>query len=269
MKTTRFFGLLFLASLFCSAVPAQTGVVPIIDLRIGGLLGGVKDGKWIEAAAAAESIMNYPVDFYVFGFDGKEKKMIYSARRAPVEDVCQDFYRTKIGMKERLGLGMAVNAGWNPMPRIPKRLSPQSPAYTAAVVAFLKKQSVTRPTVNITQLFSIDLDNDGVDEILITASNIRIRTGWKAGEYSFSIVRKTTKTGVRDYLLDGNFFKQGEENGGAPNRYEISSIADLNGDGKMEIVLYSEYYEGSNSGAFEMRNGKPAMIKELQIGCGL
>ena len=61
------------------------------------------------------------------------------------------------------------------------------------------------------------------------------------------MLRKVTKNGVRDYLLDGNFFKSSQDSGGAPNRYEISGIADLNGDGKMEIVLYSEYYEGSAS----------------------
>lgn len=271
MKITRFFTVLLLTSVFCSAVSAQTDIVPIIDLRISGLLGGSKGGKWIDAGLAAESIMTGAMDFHVFGFGGKEKKMIYAARREPVEDVCQDFYRTNIGMRERLGLGLGVNAKWNALPRIPKRLSSQSSVYKNAVVSYLKKEGVTRPIARITQIFSIDLDSDGVDEVLITATNIKSEHGfgWKAGEYSFVMMRKRTKSGVKDYLLDGNFFKKGEDNGGAPNRYEISSIADLNGDGKMEIVLYSEYYEGAGSGAFEMRSGKPELIKELQVGCGV
>lgn len=271
MRTTRLFCALLALSLLFSAVPAQTDVVPIIDLRIGGLLGGSRDGKWIEAGVAAESIMNGAMNFNVFGFRGKEKKTIYAARREAVEDVCQDFYRTNTGMSERHGLALAVNAKWNPMPRIPKPLSSQSSVHKNAVMSYLKKEDVTRPIAKIAQIFSIDLDNDGVNEVLITATNIKNvhGFGWKAGEYSFVMMRKTTGSGVKDYLLDGNFFTKGKDNGAAPNRYEISSIADLNGDGKMEIVIYSAYYEGEGSGAFEMRDGKPELIEELQVGCGV
>lgn len=254
------------------AIAAQKNIVPIIDLRMGGLLGGVRNGKWIEAGLAAESIMNGAMDLHVYGLRGKEKTPFYAARRAPVEDVCQDFYRINMDdEKERPAVGIGVNASWNAMPRIPRRMSASSPAYKTAVIAFLKKQGVVRPVAKITQIFQIDLDNDATDEILITATDLKSQfgVGWKAGEYSFTMLRKVTRSGVRDFLLDGNFFKRGQENGGAPNRYEISSIADLNGDGKMEIVLYSEYYEGAGSGAFEMRGGKPVLVKQLQIGCGV
>ena len=56
---------------------------------------------------------------------------------------------------------------------------------------------------------------------------------------------------------------------GAPTENHISVIADLNGDGKMEIVLYGFYYEGDMSGAWEMKNGRPVKIKEFEIGCGV
>ncbi|CAN5350537.1 hypothetical protein BH10ACI3_BH10ACI3_15030 [soil metagenome] len=267
----RIFGSLVIIALLCTAVPAQKDIVPIVDLRISGLIGGVKDGKWIEPGLAAESIMNGATDLNVFGFGGKEKRMIYAARRQPVEDVCQDFFRIKTGIKERLGVAIGSNASWKAMPRIPKGLSIQSAAYKQAVISFLKKQGVARPVAKITQAFSVDLDNDGTDEVLISATNFRHQSGfdWKAGEYSFVLLRKVTKGGVKDYLVDGNIFKKGEDNGGAPNRYEISGIADLNGDGRMEVVIYGEYYEGSGTAAFEMLGGKLELIKELQAGCGV
>jgi hypothetical protein len=37
----------------------------------------------------------------------------------------------------------------------------------------------------------------------------------------------------------------------------------------MEIVLYGFYYEGDFASAFEMKNGRPVMIKEFEIGCGV
>jgi hypothetical protein len=208
---------------------------------------------------------------FVFGFGGKEKRRIPAAKRAPVEDVCSDFYRIDTGLDNRLGLAIGKNARWNPMPRIPKRLSKQSAELKAAVVRFLKKQGIKRPVAKITQAFEIDLDDDGVNEVLITATNMRSPVGfrWSVGEYSFAMLRKRNGKRTDDYLLDGNFFTNPDESGQAPNRYQISSIADLNGDAKMEIVLYSEYYEGSAAGAFGIRQGKPELIKELQIGCGV
>jgi hypothetical protein len=256
--------------LMCSAAAAQ-GIVPIVDMRIGGLIGGSKNGKWLEAGVAAESIMTGPMDLFVFGLSGREKEAFPSARRAPVDDVCQDFFRINMqDEKQRLAVGIGVNAKWNPMPRRPVKMSANNAEYKKAVVAQLKKQHVSHPIAKITQAYRIDLDNDGVDEVLIGATNIKNEhgVGWAAGEYSFAMFRKVTKAGVKDFILWGNFFARGEENGGVPNRYEISGIADLNGDGKMEVVLYSEYYEGSGTGAFEIRQGKPVAIPELEAGCG-
>jgi hypothetical protein len=269
MRIITLVAVLFVAS---TTIPAQAPIIPVVELRIGGLLGGSRGGGWLEAGRAAESIMNGAMDLDVYALNGKEKIPFYAARRAPIEDVCEDFYR--IEMKDeasRRGIGIGVNAKWNAMPRIPRRLAVGSSAYKTAVSSMLKKQGIKRTVAKITQILLIDLEGDGVDEVLITATNItsQFGVGWKAGEYSFAMLRKVTKVGVKDYLLDGNFFKNSEESGGAPNRYEITGIVDLNGDGKMEIVLYSEYYEGSASGAFEMRNGKPELIKELQAGCGV
>lgn len=271
MKMTRSCCVLLLLFAMVSAMPAQKSIVPIIDLRLGGLLGGSQDGKWIEAGLAAESIMDGGIDLFVFGFNGKEKTPIYSAKRAPIEDVCSDFYRMDMDIKDRLGLGLGVNATWNAIPRIPKRMKTPTAAYKTAITNLLRKEGVKRPIVKTTQIFLIDLDGDGADEALITATNINSQfgVGWKAGEYSFVMLRKMTKDGVKDYMVDGNIFKTGQDNGGAPNRYEISSIADLNGDGKMEVVIYSEYYEGAGAGAFEMRGGKLEFIKEIQAGCGV
>lgn len=268
---SRFCCVLLLVSALASAVPAQKTIVPIIDLRLGGLLGGSQDGKWVEAGLAAESIMDGGIDLFVFGFNGKEKTPIYSAKRAPVEDVCSDFYRIEMDIKDRLGLGLGVNASWNPMPRFPKPIKTPTAAYKTAITNLLRKEGVKRPVVKTTQIFLIDLDGDGTEEALITATNItsEFGVGWKAGEYSFVMLRKMTKDGVKDHLVDGNIFKTGQDNGGAPNRYEISSIADLNGDGKMEVVIYSEYYEGAGAGAFEMRGGKLELIKGIQAGCGV
>ena len=82
------------------------------------------------------------------------------------------------------------------------------------------------------------------------------------------MVRKAVGKVVTDHLLEGDFILK-KVDFGAPTENHISAIADLNGDGKMEIVLYGFYYEGDFASACEMKNGKPVKIKEFEIGCGV
>ncbi len=49
-----------------------------------------------------------------------------------------------------------------------------------------------------------------------------------------------------------------------PNRREISAIADLNDDGKMEFALWDIYYEGNRSAVFEIKNGTPVKVLESE-----
>lgn len=51
-----------------------------------------------------------------------------------------------------------------------------------------------------------------------------------------------------------------------PNTYDLTSILDLNGDGSMEIVVYSYYYEGSFTTVYELKDGKAKTV--LDAGCG-
>ena len=53
----------------------------------------------------------------------------------------------------------------------------------------------------------------------------------------------------------------------APNSYKVIAVLDLNGDGKMEVVIGSHYYEGEMTTIYQMR----ARIKQravLSAGCG-
>ena len=56
---------------------------------------------------------------------------------------------------------------------------------------------------------------------------------------------------------------------GAPSEYEVSAIADLNGDGKMELVIYCQYYEGNWVETYEIKSGKLSSVKILDVACGV
>ncbi len=55
----------------------------------------------------------------------------------------------------------------------------------------------------------------------------------------------------------------------APGKYELSSVADLNGDGKMELIIGGGYYEGMWVESYEIMRNKPIRLKMLDVGCGV
>jgi citrate lyase alpha subunit len=191
-------------------------------------------------------------------------------RRGETEDVCQDFFRFEFELQQEQGVAIGTAAKWNPVPRRPQKLDNDAAAYRTVVASFLKKKGIARPVVRITEAYRVDLEGDGVDEVVISATYYKkgLAASAAAGDYSLVIVRKATGKAVTDHLLKGDFVTR-RIDFGAPNEHRISAIADLNGDGKMEIVLSGAYYEGEFASAFEMRNGMPVEIKEFEIGCGV
>jgi len=67
-------------------------------------------------------------------------------------------------------------------------------------------------------------------------------------------------------LVDGEFYPKAKTDS-APNKFEIAALADLNGDGKIDIVVRSAYYEGDEISVFAYQQS--GARKVLSVGCGL
>ncbi|HWY40145.1 MAG TPA: VCBS repeat-containing protein [Chthoniobacterales bacterium] len=77
------------------------------------------------------------------------------------------------------------------------------------------------------------------------------------------IIEGKTKT----KLVDGEFYPEAKAES-APNRFEIAALLDLNGDGKIDVVVRSAYYEGDEITVYEYQS--PGSVKKvLSVGCGL
>ena len=266
MKVIAYIVIAGLASL---STFAQSAVVPIVELHFRGLLGGVQNGKWIAPTKVAPRL-KAETEFVLVGRNGVEEGGVSLAKKGEVEDVCQDFTRFEFELKQDHGVAIGTTAKWNPAPRMPKPIDLNNATYKTVVSNFLKKKGITKPTVKITEAFRIDLEGDGTEEVVLAATYYKggLASSAKVGDYSLIMLRKAVGKAVTDHLLTGDIILK-KVDFGAPNEYRISTIADLNGDGKMEIVYYGSYYEGDFAGAYEMRNGKPVKIKEFEIGCGV
>jgi hypothetical protein len=169
-------------------------------------------------------------------------------------------------------VGLDTQAKWDPAPRKAVKIANTNAIYNTIVQNFLRSKGIRSPTISIDQIYRIDLDGDGTEEVLISATRYAkgMMDGQTIGDYSFTLLRSVREGRPVDHLLEGEFFsKRPPEDHWPPNVFAIDAVADLNGDGKMEIMVSSSYYEGGSNLVYEFSGGKPLAVKELAAGCGL
>ena len=249
-----------------SAADAST----FFELPFRYVIGGHATGKWLTSEQAGKAIKPGTA-FRVFDLKGETGKMKIS-KAAPDEDVCPDVWLVKTD-RELDTHAIAIAAPWNPMPRPVKSADTKQDAYVKAVNDILIARGIKKPLVKITQHLRADLDGDGEEEVIIAATRYsRNDEGMGApmsassGNYSFVVLRRVIGGKVVSQILDGEFYSKSTESS-APNIHEIGGVLDLDGDGKMEIILHSQYYEGGGSTVWQF--GAKKAVKVLEIECGV
>jgi hypothetical protein len=258
---------LMIMFLFAVTASAQSEIVPIVNTKVNGLLGGIQNGKFVDAKTAFERVK------------GKRNYGIYSSTdkiatmeievQAPGEP-CEDFYPINYGLDDVEGIAVGGNPGWNLQPRAARVTDLNNPTYVKAASDALRTKGIINKAPKLGYVLRVDLDGDGQEEVLIDAGSYgeRIQPSAKRGDYSFILLRKMVAGKVQNTIVTGDFVTKNIKFG-APSRFEISAIADLNGDGKMEVIIYGAYYEGHWIEAYEMKGNKLADIKALNAGCGV
>jgi hypothetical protein len=186
---------------------------------------------------------------------------------------CEDVMTMKFTPESKDAI--AVGGDWNAQPRVPRLGSTKDPAYRQVVAGFLRQKGFVRPKINLTQVIRIDLDGDGTEEVIVSANHLAGGLGSadrgmafraQPGDYSLVFVRKLVRGKVQNIVLTEEYFpKKSSEPWGPPNKHDVAAILDLNGDGRMEIILHGAYYEGSWSTVFRLdANNK----FENVFGCG-
>jgi hypothetical protein len=155
------------------------------------------------------------------------------------------------------------------MPRLPRAIDPKDTTYMEVVSDILKGEGIKKPEVKITQAYKVDLDGDGKQEVVIVANRyaqgLRELSGvgneTSAGDYTLVLVRKIIGEKVQNIVLAKAVWLKGDD-GPLPRANHLSAIADLNGDGVMELVFYSAYHEGSGSVVVQLNGTKATTVLE-------
>jgi FG-GAP repeat protein len=188
--------------------------------------------------------------------------------------VCSDVLAVSLSPKPEKG-AIALAAPWNALPRKPRVSDTTQPVYIDAVREFLKKKGIEQPKVKIENILRVDLDGDGEEEVLISATNYfskdeRVPMRSPAGSYSMVLLRRVVAGKIQTQLVEGEFYPKAyvpsEASFNAPNAYKVIAVLDLDGDGKMEVVVASNYYEGEATTIYRC---DPKKIEPLlSVGCG-
>lgn len=254
--------------LLLSATAIAADLHPIVEMDTGYLFGGSADGKWIKAEKAAKS-MKGRTPFRVFGLTQEVGKAT-GGKPKSVEEVCADTLTVSLSSTPKDGV-IALNAPWNALPRKPQIADPTQQVYVDAVREFLEAHRNSDPKVRITRILLVDLDGDGEDEALINATNYFTKDGGVpmdtpgSGSYSIVLLRRVVARKVQTELVAGELYPRDESD--VPNVYEIPAVLDLNGDGKLEVIVHSQYYEGAATTIYDCSGEKCKAA--LSVSCGL
>jgi FG-GAP repeat len=260
-------------AMFISAVVSAADLHPIVEVETGYLFGATADGKWMKAEDAAKA-MNDEVTYRIYGLTQSLGQAKGGKPKLSQEDVCKDVLSVSLSPKPEKG-AIALAAPWNALPRKPQVIDPTQKVYVDAVRDFLKTKGIEQPNVKIESIVRVDLDGDGEEEVLISATNYfskgdRVPMRSPAGSYSMVLLRRVVAGKVETQLVEGEFHPQAyvsrDYSFDAPNAYKVIVVLDLDGDGKMEIVVGSNYYEGEEITIYRCDPKKCEAV--LSVGCG-
>jgi hypothetical protein len=262
---TRAVPLAFAAILAATAAKAQV-IHPVLDVKGGYLLGAPVNGTWRDGEHVARRV-GAGRRYRVFGPSGM-LGVATGARAEALEDVCPETFRVELSPAREAG-EIAVDGAWNLLPRPVLRPSPAAAAgYAGAVRQILAAHGIRNPVARVTAALRVDLDGDGTEEVIVSASRGTTEGGWAAGagDYSVVFVRKLVGGAVRTIMLEQEYHPRANPQA-VPNEYAIAGAWDLDGDGGYEIVIRGSYYEGGWTTLYRIRGS--VVQKLVSVGCGV
>jgi len=239
----------------------------IIDATHNLLMGGVKNGELLSSddivtyVKGGESYKLYSINGFISTVVGDKPESMGPP--------CDAVYSVTTTNKKTVNgiFVTGLSCHWNPYPKTLKITSTDQKVYKDIVAGILKGKGICNPDVELTAVIRTDLENDGVEEVLISATHFTnglIPSGNK-GDYSLIILRKIINGKVENIEIESIAYAENNSQG-LPYRFQIANILDLDNDGIYEIIIFNEYYEGYGFVIYRISGSKVSNI--LSVGCG-
>lgn len=227
------------------------------------LLGGVSADAWItpdESVARFSGEVTYSLHSMT-----QEAKYFLWGKSPEFSPTCKIYtIATDAGLDE--GGFVGVVDGWAITKRPVDELSPDNELYRQAVIDWLADEGVDDPQLGTLQIFRVDIEGDGSDEIFISATRLdESQHTTKAGDYSVVLMRKVVGNDVATKLVVGDVYSSKELEITYPNTYFLANFIDLNQDGVLEVVVGFQKWEGFGASVFQV-DGQD-VTRTLSAGC--
>ncbi len=255
----------------------------IVPLLVGGsdsagwlFLGAWQQDRWQESIDPGGNPIRPGItagsDVIVSNLRGQTEAVIGENIEACFDDQVGPAIDVEVAPPDPAGFGynaVAVSgASWPLKPRPVAVTSTAPDAYRALGEAAFEDVAVDATQGAIEQLVVTDLDGDGDDEALVSFEFIQPSAGPGApGDLAALLVIDATTRASQTVLLsvvpepdpDDVSFDIIE-------RYRILDVADLNGDGRMEVLVHAWYYEGAAVIVYTYADDE--LTEVLAAGCG-
>jgi hypothetical protein len=163
---------------------------------------------------------------------------------------------------------IAVTGVADVRPRPVEMLDPDQDQYRVIVREALAFEGIDDPDPEVAQAVRADIDGDGQPEVLVVAERLSHPETLLAepGDYSVVAVHRvvdgaaTTTIGVLSFALPP------DDNITYDDLHRLAAVADLNGDGRMEVVLDDTFLGGHSTTVNELTAGGQ-LSGVLSVGC--
>ncbi len=165
---------------------------------------------------------------------------------------------------------LAVTADWDIQPRPVRAVGLDDPEYQQLGESLVTASDEIDPTRgDVVQVVRADLDGDGVEEVLFAFEHYTAPdTGFATpGDFSILVARYPKADGsVADDLVFEHLVQSPVEYP-ALDRARVTAIADVNGDGAMEVAIGVTQWENATVTLYEFRDG--TLHQVMSSGCGV
>lgn len=240
---------------------------PLITVSFGAL--GWWDGSdWVDAETAGELPVDGDEDYQVVRLDD-----VARTTAGPQTVVCEPLglIGVELADADLLGdfpgpIGVAVSAPWEVQPHLFQEISDDG-SHARFASELLSERGLDVANPEIKQLFRADLEGDGVNEILVVAEDVPSNFLMEPGDYSIAFIRKVVDGDVHTAVLHETVAV--DEDDTFAGAHSFGGAADLNNDGRMELITNSAFFEGFNVAVWEYVDDDPDPTTVLDIGCGV
>ncbi|MGH8948118.1 MAG: hypothetical protein ACRDXF_04590 [Acidimicrobiia bacterium] len=160
-------------------------------------------------------------------------------------------------------LGVGISAPWIIVPHLVEQIEDDG-TYSAFAAELLAERGLDVPEPAMKQIVQVDLEGDGVNEVLVVAEDVSDGLFAQDGDYSIAFVRRTVGGDVQTDILGESVIVTADNP--VVDSYSYGAVADLNGDARMEIVLTTAYYEGIFVEVWEY--GDEGSAARISSSCG-